>query len=170
MLVMPEFQKPYSITSLTSPIVIKYHWVFSAHQLDWMLGPINYLEDTTGPLVRVMIEGFEFDIPAAWNILIVDDDTYTVDTVPLSKCATTQFKAFLMSPSSSRITISTINVVDFIDEGSVVHPLVQKATSFCHPVGPMTIHGKEHEMAVTIGPHDLNRWLYNKAIGDLLSF
>jgi len=151
-------------------VVIKHHWIFSAALLDWVLGPINYLEDTTGPMIRVMIEGFEFILPAAWNILIADDDTYTVDTVPLSKCATMAYKAVLMSPTVTRVSISPINVMEFIPEGSVVHPLIQKSTLFCHPIGPQMYNGKSHEMAVTIGPHDLHRWLYNKAIGDLLSF
>jgi hypothetical protein len=34
-----------------------------------------YLEETTGPALKIMINKYSFEIPASWNILVVDEET-----------------------------------------------------------------------------------------------
>ena len=97
MLILPEYNKPYTIDSLTAPIVVKHHWVFSAPQTDFMLQAITYLEETQGAAVKVRINNSEFWVPATWNILVTDRETYQLDTVSIADCAKTKHIAFSFS-------------------------------------------------------------------------
>ncbi len=168
MLILPEFARPYLIQSLDSPVVPKYFWTFSGPMLDFVLSPIHYLEETTGPSVCVMISGFEFYVPASWNILVVDRDTSMVDTVPIHVCSTNVYQAFLFSSVSNRYVTADIYVTDYRKDDRIVHPLVQKATMMCHPVGPEPMN-QQAILNAMIGPYDLyQKYLSNVSACELI--
>lgn len=171
MLVLPEYNHPYIIDSLTAPVVIKHNWIFNAPACDFMLNPIQYLEETTGAVVKVRINGSEFWMPATWFILVTDKETYQVDTVSIQSCATTQHVAFSFSPDEHNLRTLDVMVLDYAESMPLVHPVISKGSALVHPVGPSSeTFGKIHQLSVVIGPHDLYKYLANKVVGDILSY
>lgn len=172
MLIFPEYSKPYIIDSLTAPVVAKYNWIFNAPLVDFMLNPITYLEETTGACVKVRINNSEFWVPAAWYILVTDKETYQIDTVSISSCASTSHVAFCFSPNETTLRTLDIMIVDYCDSLSLVHPMITKGTALVHPVGPAPGGGinNENHLSVVIGPHDLYKHLTNKVVGDIFSW
>lgn len=174
MLVLPDFNKPYIIDSLTAPIVIKYNWIFNGPAMDFMLSKISYLEETIGPAVKVRINATEFWMPATWFILVTDEDTFQVDTVNIQDCAKRKYAALNFSPTDQNARLLDITVIDAVGEDSPMtfaHPMINKATALIHPVGPSEPrHGRVHQLNVVIGPHDLYKHIAGKVVGDLLSY
>ena len=171
MLVLPDFGRPYIIDSLTSPVVIKHHWIFNAPMTDFMLSPITYLEETTGAAVKLRVNNAEFWVPSTWNILVTDRETYQLDTVNVAACAQTNHIAFSFSMDEMNLRTLDIAVIDYVESISLVHPMVNKGTAMVHPVGPSPIqHGKQLQLNVVIGPHDLYKHLQNKVVGDVMSW
>jgi hypothetical protein len=167
MLLLPEFGRPYLIQSLDSPVIPKYFWNFSGPMLDFVLSPIHYLEETCGPTVAIMLNGFKFSVPASWNILVVDRDTSMVDSVPIHVCSTNMYTAFLLSSTTNRYSTADIHVVGYEKEEYLVHPMIQKATMMCHPIGPDT--NQSSILSAMIGPYDLyQKYLANVSACELL--
>lgn len=169
MLILPEYNRPLIIDNLLAPLVAKYNWMFDAPNTDFVLNPIQYLEETSGSCVRIRINNSEFWVPSSWSILIVDPDTYQIDTVGISSCASADYSAFAFAPDENSLRTFDIMVLDFTENMSVVHPMISKGQGLVHPVGPMkwTSHGKELDFSVVIGPHDLHKFLANKVVGDI---
>lgn len=171
MLVLPDYGKPYMIDSLTAPVVIKHNWIFHGPTTDFMLSPITYLEETTGAAVKVRINNSEFWIPATWLILVTDRETFQIDTVSIQSCASTKHIAFSFSPDEMKLRTLDIMIVDYAEEMSLVHPMINKGTALVCPVGPTTQGvGKPLQLSVVIGPHDLYKHLTDKVVGDIFSW
>ena len=168
MLALADYGKPYLIDNLHSPVAIKHHWVFNAQICDFILSPIHYLEETSGAAVKVRINNSEFWIPSTWNILVTDRETYQIDTVGIQQCATTSHLAFNFSPDEMKLRTLEVMVLDYVDNMALVHPMINKAQALVHPVGPSPKGiGKEYQLNVVIGPHDLYKHLQNKVVGDI---
>jgi hypothetical protein len=178
MLCFPEINKPYIIESTDSPIAVKYFWAFSATLADFILKPFTYFEDTIGNAVSVEINNFNFMMPSSWHILIIDPETSMVDTVPIASCAHQPSYAVLMTPSphDQKQRTAKINIIDFHENEniSLVHPMVQKQHALCHPAGLANAHfdnvNNEVHVGVSIGPHDLHKYLNGLTIGNILSY
>jgi len=169
MLVLPDYAKPYNIDSLTAPIFIKHNWIFHAPSLDFKLNPITYLEETTGASFRLRVNNYEFWCPASWNILITDRETYQIDTVSIQSCASTAYLAFNFSPDEMKLRTLDIMVTDYTEHMSLIHPMISKATALVHPVGASRDSGRQHQLCVVIGPHDLYKYVQDRVIGDIFS-
>lgn len=168
MIIYPDFCKPYLIDNLTGPVIPKYYWTFSGPMLDFCLSPISYLEETTGPVVTLEVNGFKFDVPAHWNILITDTDTWQLDTIPITNCSNQKSSAYLMSTNEYTLRTADVKIVDYFEMKVLVHPLVAKGHGLCHPAGTVMSYGKEVDVMVTITPHDLYKFIGEKAVGDIL--
>lgn len=169
MLILPEWNKPFSLDSLTDPLIATHFWALSGQMTDFYASPILYLEETTGPTVRLLIDGFEFDVPTSWHMLITDGDTYSIDSVSVTALAGNPFKAVLFSPTDTNVHIADIGVIDYHTTGAEIHPLIPKGQMMCHPIGTKTFNGKTIELCCILGPYDLQRYLNNLAVGDLLA-
>lgn len=170
MLILPDYNKPYILDSLTAPVVVKHHWIFHAPLTDFTLSPITYLEETTSAAIKVRINNSEFWVPATWNILVTERETYQLDTVSIQSCASTKHLAFNFSPDEMKLRTLDVMVIDYVDSMSLVHPMINKGTALVHPVGPSPQGwGKQFQLSVVIGPHDLYKYLQNKVIGDIFS-
>lgn len=168
MLCLADHNKPYLIDSLTAAVAIKHHWIFSAAMCDFKLSPILYLEETSGAAIKIRINNSEFWVPSTWNILVTDRETYQLDTVGIQQCATAKHIAFSFSPDEMKLRTLDIVVLDYADHMCLVHPMINKATSLVHPVGPSPkTGGKEFPLNIVIGPHDLYKHLQNKVVGDI---
>lgn len=171
MVVLPEHNRPYCIDSLTAPVVIKHHWIFNAVQTDFCLAPVVYLEETTGAGVKLRINNSEFWVPSTWSILVTDRETYQLDTVSVQSCASTNHIAFSFSTEEMNLRTLDIEVIDYTDNIALVHPMINKGCSLIHPVGPSPmVNGKQMQLSVVIGPHDLYKHLANKVVGDVMSW
>ncbi len=167
MLIYPDWNRPLILDSLNSPIVAQYFWAFSGSMQDYVLSPLTYLEETTGPAIRLSVNELEFDVPISWFIMISDPNTYQIDTIPVSSCVNTQCHAIAMSPDDSRYRLLPIQVIDYIDNCSCVHPMIQKGYGMQHPAGIHMLYEKQVGLTITMGPHDLYKYVSNLAVGDI---
>lgn len=168
MLILTDYNKPYMIENLLSPVVPKHYWIFSGQMQDFMLAPISYLEETSGPTLTIEVDGFKFNVPAHWNILIIDHETYQIDTVPIRSCSSHETYAFIMTPEDYGVNKKMITVCGYKNHEVLCHPLMAKGQALCHPIGEVTKRGKDLQLAVVITPHDLNKFIDGKAVGDIL--
>ena len=167
MLVITEYNHPYSISDLTAPIVPKFNWIFSTELMDFSLSPIMYLEETTGAALKIMINKYAFEIPASWNILVVDEETMMIDTIPIADCSTKSYKAFLFCPTSMNLFLDDIKFIDLVPHVSLCHTSIPKNSMICHPVGPNDQKESE-QLSCLLGPYDLWRLLQNVSAKELL--
>ena len=157
MLILPDYSFPYVIESVSSPIIPKYSWQFDAVLQDFVLKKIMTLEETTGSAVKVRINNFDFIIPTSWNILVVDEDSLYVDTMPIIDAASSGFLAYLMSPLSSQLEKSYIEIIDFLPYETVAHSSIYKNCMMLHPVGPFKDDAIIYNCI--IGPQDLHKFI-----------
>lgn len=167
-IVINEINKPYLIDSLTQPLPLRHHWIFDGHFLDFTLSEINYLEETVGPTITILVAECEIKVPGAWNILIVDRETSTVDVVPISKCAAMEYLAFVFSPEDGKLITEPIKVIDWTEKDSCIFPAVSTGAAVVHAIAPGVLHGKQINRGIVLSPHDLWRWIGGKTIGDIL--
>jgi hypothetical protein len=167
LLIITEYNHPYIIADLTAPIVPKFNWIFSTELMDFVLSPIMYLEETTGPALKVMINKYAFDIPASWNIMVVDEETMMTDTIPIADCSTKSYKAFLFCPTSMNLFLDDIKFVDFVPHISLCHTSIPKNSMICHPVGPND-NKEDQQLNCLLGPYDLWRLMQNITAKELL--
>lgn len=167
-IVINEINKPYLIDSLTQPLPLRHHWIFDGHFLDFTLSEINYLEETVGPTITILVAECEIKVPGAWNILIVDRETSTVDVVPISKCAAMEYLAFVFSPEDGKLITEPIKVINWDEKDSCIFPAVGTGTAVVHSIAPGILHGKQINRGIVLSPHDLWRWIGGKTIGDIL--
>ncbi len=130
---------------------------------DFTLAPLNVLEEIVCPTVVLRIEGFEFAVPATWNILVFDRDTTQLDTVELSEAGGREFTAMVYGPKLSAPYAGKVSVVDYFIERRNVNPALNKHQMLCHPIGP--------NAWVNISPTDVyTKYLKDAAVGDLIHF
>lgn len=169
MIILNELNRPYIIDSLTQPLVLRHHWVFNAQMLDFTMSEITYLEETQGPTITLQIADSEVRVPGAWNILVVDKETYTVDAVPVSACAAFEHEAFVFSPEDGKPAFAAIRAIGWDPAGSCIYPAVDRAKALVHSISPGSLHGKSVARGVVIGPNDLWRYIGGRTIGDILN-
>ena len=126
------------------------------------------LEETIGPTVTVKINGTTLFVPASWQVLIVDDDTKTVDTVQITQCASSAFKVYMMHPNLNRYEAVNAELIDLDPRGSVVHLAIPRLSMICHPVGK-TVNSKDLPMCILLGPQDIGKHMSNMSGQELLS-
>lgn len=168
MYILSEVNKPYNINSFTAPMGVSHFWTLSGHMLDFKMEEVQYLEEIVGQTVRLKILNAEFEVPASWNILIVDRETYTIDMIPVTQCASFDHDIFLFSPDDMKLNTSKCSIVGYEPTGTCFGPEIPKGSAMIHPIGEDIVHGKKIAYGVVIGPHDLYRWIGGKTIGDIL--
>ena len=167
MQILPDYGFAYAINDVNSPVIPRHAWFYDVQVNDFLLRPIHMLEETSGPTVTASINGTVISVPASWYILIVDDDTRTVDTVPITQCASSAFKAYLMHPQLNRYEAVNVQLLDLDYAGVVVHLTIPRLTMICHPVGVTTV-SKDLPMNILIGPQDLGKHMVNMSAMGLL--
>ena len=139
MVILPDYGHPYLIDNVSGPVVPKYSWFYDVELNDFMLKPIRLLEETIGPTVTVRINGFEFDVPASWNLLVVDDETKLVDTIPINQCSSSNYQAFMMHPETHDYHVSPIMLIDLKMKESCTHVMIPRMNMMLHPVGQISM-------------------------------
>src|SRR5215217_29724 len=79
------------------------------YMMDFKLEPLEYLEETSGPTIRVRVQNLEIDLPASWCLVAVDRETYTIDSIPITACATFEHDILLFSPDDSKLVTTKLS-------------------------------------------------------------
>lgn len=165
--ILPDYGYTYAIDDVSSLVIPKHAWFYDVQLNDFLLRPIHMLEETSGPTVTAKINDTVINVPASWYMLIVDDETKTVDTVQITQCANSAFKAYLMHPRLNRYEAAEVQLLDLDYNGVVVHLTIPRLSMICHPVGS-TINSKDLPMSILIGPQDIGKHMVNMSAQELL--
>jgi hypothetical protein len=170
MLLLQDNGHPYLIDSVTAPVAPKHCWFYDSEQNDYMLKAIRLLEETTGPTVRIRVNKMEFNVPASWNMMVVDDETRLVDTVPITMCSSSNYKAYLMHPDHGEYGLSSIQLLDLYPKEACVHVTIPRGSMLLHPVGTYKGEGQrgaELSFSCLLSPQDLGKHLHGVTAIDI---
>lgn len=161
MLIFNEHSQPVIIDNIYSPTPTEHKWVLDLSIMDYTLVPLQMLEEVICPSIQLRIQGFEFILPASWNILVYDKDTSQLDVVELADAAGREFTALIYGPNKIYPSPGIITVTNYYIEYKNVGPSLNKHQMLCHPVGPTEW--------CSVGPSDsFNKYLKEATIGDLV--
>lgn len=161
MLVFDNNSDALILESIHTPTLADHIWVLDFNLMDFTLAPLLVLEEMVCPAVEVMIRGFKFLLPANWNMLVVDDDTYQLDVVEIADLAGKEFTALVYGPNMSNGELAVVTVTDYIPSATLVGPFLSKHQMLCHPISP--------EAWVCVAPSDsYNKYLKELVMGDIL--
>lgn len=161
MLIFDDFNHPIILDNIHGPTVTEFMWVLDLSIMDFTLAPLLMLEEVVCPSIQLCINGFEFILPADWNILVYDRETSQIDVVELSETAGREFNAFVYGPQKYHPSPADIIVTNYFAEHKNVGPSLTKHQMLMHPIGPDT--------SVQVGPSDVfNKYLKDLSIGDLI--
>jgi hypothetical protein len=168
--ILPDFEHPYSLDDVSGAISAKHCWFYDVERNDFMLKPIRLLEETTGPTVRVRINNTDINVPASWNLLVVDDETKIVDTVQITQCNSSNYLAFMMHPSESSYSLSPITLLDLYMKESCTHVMIPRMNMMLHPVGTIKNERKRTELSFSclLSPHDLGKYMIGMTAMEVL--
>jgi hypothetical protein len=137
--------------------------------LDFKLEPFIYIEETTGPTITVSVQNMEIDLPSSWQVLVVDEETYMIDCIPVAHCASFDHSVFLFSPQDGKMATAHMRIVNFSQQASCIHPSVPKGSALVIPTGPELLHGTPVFYGIVCGPYDLHRWIEGRTVGEILT-
>lgn len=161
MLIFDSDAKPIILDSIFVPTLTEYFWVLDLSIMDFTLAPLTTLEQVVCPSLQIQIMGFEFIVPANWNILVYDRETCQLDTVELAEAAGREFTSLVYGPTQSRIAPGIITVTNYHMEYCNVGPTLNKHQMLCHPIGP--------DIWVNVAPSDTyNKYLKDQSVGDII--
>lgn len=163
MIILNENNSPIILDSIYTPTSSEFMWTLDLTMMDYTLTPIVMLEETVCPSMQVRVGGFDFMLPANWNILVYDRDTAQLDVVELSEAAGREFNALVYGPNASRVTPQPITIINYVIEYKNVGPALNKHQMLCHPIGPAEW--------VSVSPSDTyNKYLKDNVVGDLIGY
>lgn len=161
MLIFDENSTPVILENIQDPVLTSHMWVLDLSILDYTLSPIIMLEETICSSIQVSINGFDFILPASWNILIYDQETTQLDIIELAEAAGKEFTAFIHGPNSSSYLPGKISITNYFIEHKNVGPSLNKHQLLCHPIS-------ETEW-INISPtNSYNKYLKDLTISELL--
>lgn len=162
MLIFDENDKPVIIDNINGPIISDYFWILDLDldgDIDYTLTPLQFIEETTCPSLKIMIEGYAFFVPAHWNILVVDDDTTELDAIPIEQVTGKKFTAVISGPAGAKTRAAEIVVVDYVPDHKNVGPWLKKHHMLCHPINSNSW--------INIAPSDCYKYIKDYNLGDL---
>lgn len=163
MLIFDDEAQPIIIDSIYSPVKTDHMWVLDLTMMDFTLSPLLVLEEAICPSVQVQLKGFEFILPAYWNILVYDRETQQLDVVEISEAAGREFTAFIYGPHKHQVSSAPIYVTNYFLDRKNTYPTLNKHQMLCHP-----INANEW---VLVGPSDgFNKYLKDKNVEDLVGY
>lgn len=161
MLVLDNDNRALILDDIYTPTISDHFWVLDLQMMDYTLAQLLVLEEIVAPTIVLRVMGFEFPLPANWNILIVDDDTQQLDVIEIKDVAGKELRAFMYGPDKSRHGLATITVADYYPNHHNVGPSLSKHQMLCHPIAPDTW--------VNVAPSDgYNKYLKEKVAGDIV--
>ena len=164
MLIFDDNNRTIILDDIYTPTPTDYMWVLDLQLMDYTLAPLLVLEEIICPSIQVGIRGFNFFLPANWNLLVFSEETSELDVVVVEDLAGKEFKAFVYDISNPKIVRhhpGAVTVVDYRNEYVNVGPSLSKHQMLCHPISPTEW--------VNVSPSDTyNKYLKNTVIGDIM--
>jgi hypothetical protein len=164
MLIFDDNNRTIILDDIYTPTPTDFMWVLDLQIMDYTLAPLLVLEEIVCPSIKIKIRGFEFFLPANWNMLIYSEETSELDVVEISELAGKEFTSFvydLSNPDIVRYLPGTVTVVDYSPEFTNVAPSLNKHQMLCHPISPTEW--------VNVSPSDTyNKYLKTAVVGDIL--
>jgi hypothetical protein len=141
MLIFNEHSKPELIENIYGPTLSDYFWALDLNvdgdgEIDYTLAPIVMFEETTCPSLILRMNGFTFNLPAKWNILIFDEETSEIDVVTAEDLSGNNFTAFVYGDDAPTVELGHITVVGYEPNHINVAPALNKNQMLCHPISP----------------------------------
>lgn len=167
--ILSEVNKPCPLSSITAKVGISHFWTLSSQIRDFKLEELTYLEEMSGKLVTLQIGDTIVKLPSNWSIMIVDNETYTIDLVKVPNLAAFDYDVFLFSPEDSKLKTTKVKVIGLDEEGVEVVPSIPKGSAMIVPAGTFSSHGRLLYCGIVTTPYDLWRWLNGCTVGDLLT-
>jgi hypothetical protein len=162
MLIFDGDSNPLILEDIYTPTIADHFWVLDLTLLDFTLAPLVSWEEVVCPTLVLSVNGFNFCLPANWNVLVYDKETSQLDVVELSEACGREFTALGYGPKHSRQVPITITVINYYVEHKNVGPLLNKQQMLCHPVGP--------NEWINVAPSDAyNKYLKELTVGDIIS-
>jgi len=161
MLMMDENNETVIIDSIYDPIKSQYFWTLNLEQRDFMLSPLLILEELVAPSIKLQIGGYGFYIPSMWNVVVFDDETTSIDTVPIFDLFGKDFKVLAYGPKCSKPYGIRGAVVDYIPEYKMAYPSLNKTQLLCHPISASLF-------IMISGTDSFNKYLKNADISDII--
>ena len=163
MLIFDDNNRTIILDDIYTPTPTDYMWVLDLQIMDYTLAPLLVLEEIVCSSIQVRIRGFDFFLPAAWNILVYSQETSELDVVEVSDVAGREFTAFvydISNPNIVRYEPGLITVVNYVSEYVNVGPSLSKHQMLCHPISPTEW--------VNVTPSDTyNKYLKDTVVGDI---
>ena len=161
MLILDNNSEAVLLDSIHTPTPSEYFWVLDFEMMDYTLAPLTGLEEMIVPVIEVMVEGFKFVLPANWNMLVVDDETFQLDVSEVSDLAGREFTAMVYGPNLTNGELSVVTVTDYSPSFKIVGPSLNKHQMLCHPISP--------DRWVSVAPSDsYNKYLKNCVMGEII--
>jgi len=163
MIIFDETNHPIILDNINGPTISEYLWALDLTIMDYTLIPLYMLEETTCPSMQLCVNGFDFILPAYWNILVYDQDTAQLDVVELAETAGREFTALVYGPKARRPSPVKIQVTNYFVEYRNVGPFLHKHQLLCHPINSTEW--------VSVGPSDCyNKYLKDSIVGDIIGY
>jgi hypothetical protein len=164
MLIFDDHNKTIILDNVYTPTPTNYMWVLDLQIMDYTLAPLLVLEEIICPSIKVRIRGFDFFLPANWNMLIFSEETSELDVVEISELAGREFTALvydISDPLIVRYKPGLVSVLDYSPEYVNVGPSLNKHQMLCHPISPAEW--------INVSPSDTyNKYLKTAVIGDII--
>ena len=161
MYVFDENNNTIMLNCIDSVNVTERYWALDLELFDFRLVPLILLQQETSPGLTLSIKGFEFVVPASWNILVYSEETHELDVVEIKNLAAKEFYAYVGGPDVNNLRSEIIKVVDYTPSYEHTYPALEKSIMLSHPISPTEW--------INITYSDVyNRYLKNKMAGDLL--
>jgi len=161
MLIFDNNNNPIILDKIDSPVLTDNYWVLDFQLMDFTLSKLLILEEIISPAIELNINGFVFNLPASWNILVIDKETSQLDIIPLQKVAGKDFFAFTYGPNKLRHDFVHISVSNYYPNKCNISPSLFKHQMLCHPI--------DSETWINVSPSDsYNKYLKDKVAGDIL--
>ena len=164
MLIFDDKNQTIILDNIYTPTPVDYMWVLDLQMMDYTLTALMVLEEISCPSIKVQIRGFEFYLPANWNMLVFSEETLHLDVVEISDLAGREFTSFVYDVSNPNIVKfhpGTVRVMDYLPDYVNVAPSLNKHQMLCHPVGP--------NEWVNVSPSDTyNKYLKELVVGDII--
>ena len=165
--IVSDFNRCYQLHSLNQEIAIKSHWTFDSKLCDYVVTELEYLEEINIGAYLVNINDVEFWIPSTWNVLVTDYDTFQLDTVPISTCATTPHDIILFEPNYMSLITQKLTIKDYDNSKQLIYPTINKSKGMMHYAGIYKLNSRTLYTSIMITPYDLHRYLKTRVVGDL---
>lgn len=162
MVISDENSYPIMIDSIHTPVGVDYFWSLNLEERDFSLSKLEVLEEhMQTPILVLRIMGYVVEVPADWNILVYSEETSQLDIVQISEVCRGNFTAFVFNHVKNFNAPGNIQVIDYIQSGSIHTPSINKTQMLCHHLGP--------KQWICISPVDnYSKYLKGATIGDIL--